>query len=895
MKTTETTPYTEWLANFMTALTAEKYAAQTVEFSAAMEATTGEGILDYTLSIKEQEKRIQQYDTQEGLSKEQQKVLIYYRTYKLLEQTDEDSEELQQPIVLQENDFECWLRLTNDLSAPLIRKQAFVIKMLREQNTDLFNCRNLAEVKTGAQAVLEGEDDRNIIRAIIRICAYAGTRLSAVVDNEEAQASAEANISSEQEYIRWCMMRGCSKNTVKQQYEYLDRVEAYVAEAYNCNIMANHTPEEAMSIMLRLYSDSYAHATLLSTQGERGYADLFSSYLLSKIDLSTFTLPPDPPRDIEKAPLLLTGDKRAVIAEYKNWVQEEWNRRGARISPGSIRTFASSLYACNSVLEEEFGEQEFDLFNPRSHTHAALLKHQITRAASFKADHGGALWSYIAFLSNRTIVNTEDRRLIRDKLARLLDEQTGGHLGSRLPAALPAMWQATYNEPMPQAPQLLEQITDELTIHCNGRRILPRCLLTAQEHARLEEYITTAFNSGCPVVDLEQILLFLNTTEEQHLTEKRLRRYLELTAHYLCDCDKSHIRRPGADKQTHREIAAYVCEVIRGFGRPVSPEEIRVALSYLSTSTIQTTFSRNELGWNIGLVNPKRKNVFHADIIKLTEEEVATITIIIYKHVEEHGYMSSGQLHQALSRCNLPFMAERDYLDIAALYSTIRYKLKNLFNFNSSFITLRRDEQDDGTAEVDVNTKSLFLDFCEKNRTFTIDELLGLASQLGKTTIPFADIYNTVARVSNSLFVHADELQFDIAATDATLSKHYKHPYTLLTEVMRDWKAPAVSGYEWTPHLMQYYLCFKSERYRLLMRAFAKQAAHNGFILTKEHELTTFEAAIASYLAAQTDLPLQDDAVLDFLLDRALIGVRRFKELPEILTAARKLRRDMAD
>ena len=873
----------------MTALTAEKYAGQIEELSAAMEENLGGGILT-TNSLTEQEQRLRQYARQGMLSKEHQKALVYFRAYRLLVQTDDASPELQQPICLQESDFDCWLHLANDLSTPLIRKQAFVIHTLREQGVNLFTCNTLSEVKAYANTFLKGEEERNIIRAIIRICAYACTLILPTDSPENAPQPREVRLPDEKEYTRWCILRGGSKNTVKQQSEYVDRVAAYVTEAYGCEELENYTPEEALGIMLRLYSDARAHSALLSTQGERAYADLFCSYLLSKVDLTSFTPPLDSPRHTEEAPVLITGDKRAVVAEYKNWVQEEWQRRGARISPGSIRTFASSLYACNSVLEEELGETEFDLFNPRNHAHAALLKHRITHAGSYKADHGGALWSYMAFLSNRTILNTEVQQQIRDKLTKLLNERTDGYFAEQLAPTLPALWQETYGEPLPDAPELMERITDTLTIRSNGHRILPQRLLTAEEHARLEDFISTAFNTGCPVVDLEQIILFLNAPQERGVTEDSLRRYLELTAAHLCDCDKNHIRRPGTEKQTQREIAAYMCEVIRRFGRPVAPEELRQALPYLTESTIQTTFTRNELGWNIGLVNPKRKHVFHADIITLTEEEVATITLIIYKHMEEHGYMSSGQLHQVISSNKLPFMEERDYMDIAALYSTIRYKLKNIFNFNGSFITMRRDEQDDSTVEVDINTKSIFLKFCEQHAEFSIDDLMAEAAKLGKTTIPFADIYNIVARVNEERFVRAEQLQFDVAATDETLSKHCNGPHTLLTQVMRNWQAPAVSGYKWTPHLMQYYLCYKSERFRLLQRAFSKRAAHNGFVVPREQENTTFEAALASYLAAQTELPLQEEPALDFLLDRALIGARRFKELADILQAARELR-----
>lgn len=873
----------------MTALTAEKYAGQIAKLSTAMEQTIGEGILT-ARTLAEQEQRLGLYTRQEMLTKEQQKALVYFRTYKLLVQTDAEAKELHRPLFMQESDFDCWLHLANDLSTPIVRKQAIIINILRERGFDLFSCSTLCELQTQANAILSTEEDRNIIRAIVRICAYACSLLLPSERPSVTTQQNEARRPEENEYTRWCILRGGTKNTVKQQSEYVERVTAYVKATYGCTNLEQYSPEEALGIMLRLYGDAQAHTLLLSTQGERAYADLFCSYLLDKIDLATYTLPPDSPRLADEAPILITGDKRSVVAEYKNWVQEEWSRRGARISPGSIRTFASSLYACNSVLEEELGETEFDLFNPRSHAHAVLLKHRITHSASYKADHGGALWSYVAFLANRTILNTETQQQIRSKLTKLLNEQTDGQFAEQLAPTLPALWEKAYGEPLPNAPALLERITDELTIHSNGHRVLPHRLLTADEHARLEAFITAAFDSGCPVVDLEQLILFLNAPREQGITEDSLRRYLELTSTHLCDCDKNHIRRPGTEKQTQREVAAYMCEVIRNFGRPVNPEELHHALPYLSESTIQTTFTRNELGWNIGLVNPKRKHVFHADIISMTEEESATVALIIYKHLEEHGYMSSGQLHQAISTNKLPFAAERDFMDIAALYSTIRYKFKNLFSFNNYFITMRRDEQDDSAAEVDVNTKSIFLKFCEQNAEFSITDLLAESAKLGKTTIPFADIYNIVARVNEEHFVHAEQLKFDISATDEALSKLCNGTYPLLTEVMRNWQAPPVSGYAWTPHLMQYYLCYKSERFILLQRAFSKRAAHNGFVVPRTQENTSFEAALASYLAAQTELPLQEEPVLDFLLDRALIGARRYKELSDILPAAQALR-----
>ena len=889
MKTIEQAHYTEWLKRFMSGLTAEKNAGQIAELSAAVEQALGTGL--YTASsLTEQEQLLRRYARQEGLSKEQQKVLMYFRSYVLLEQTDDEAEEMQQDIEIRENAFDCWLHLENSLSTPLIRTQTGLIKLMRESGMDLLTCRTLRELKAQALSILNDTEDKHITRTITRICAYACTCLQPYENNEQELQPSDSLLLMEKDYTRWCIMRGGTKNTVRQQTEYVERVAAYMAEKYNCADLESRPAEEAMQLMLQLYSDCFAHEELLSTQGERGYADLYCSYLMEKIDLDALPLPQDAARNTRFAPLLITGDKRSIIAEYKDWVMQTWNSRGARVSPGSLRTFASSIYNCNSILQGELGETEYDLFNPHNSAHAALLKHKITRAKGFRGDHGGALWSYIAFLAHRTILNTDAQQAIREKLVRLLEELTDGCLPDTLPPSLAYLWQETYDEHMPEAKDLLEQITDEITIrNSKGQRLLPKCLLSPEERKRLEEYIRAAFNSGCPVVDFEQILAYMQF-QDSAVNETSLRRYLEITAGELCACDKNHIRKPDTEKQTYREIAAYVCEVIRGFQRPVSPEELREALPYLSEATIQTTFSRNELGWNIGLVNPKRKHVFHADIIHLTEEEVATITLIIYKHVEQFGHMSSGQLHQTLSSCNLAFIAERDYMDIAALYSTIRFKLKNIFNFNSSFITMRRDESEDGSSDEDVNTKSVFLDFCKEHESFTLEELLGLASKLGKTTIPFADIYNTVARVTFSQFVQADKLEFDVDATDAALLRHCSKPYTLLTELMRKWQAPPVSGYEWTPHLMQYYLCFKSKRFRMLIRVFAKRAALNGFIMPAEHEVNTFEAAVAAYLAAQKELPLQEEPVLDFLLDRALIGARRFKELADILQAASKLR-----
>lgn len=889
MKTMGQANYTEWLKSYMSGLTAEKNSGRIAELSAAMEQALGVGL--YALnSLTEQEQQLRQYARQEGLSKEQQKMLMYFRAYMLLEQTDDDAEEMQQEVDIRENAFDCWLHLENSLSTPLIRTQTGIIKVMRDAGVDLFTSKTLRELKKQAHSVLEDTEDKLITRTIIRICAYACTCLLPFENNEREPVTSDSLLLMEKEYTRWCIKRGGTKNTVRQQTEYVERVAAYMAEMYGCEDLESSTAEEAMLLMLKLYSDQFAHAKLLSTQGDRGYADLYCSYLMEKIDIDALPLPQDSPRSTAFAPLLITGDKRTIIAEYKDWAMKSWSSRGARISPGSLRTFASSIYNCNSILLEELGETPYDLFNPHNSAHAALLKHKITRSAGFRGDHGGALWSYIAFLAHRTILNTSAQQEIREKLIRLLDEHTNGCLPETLPPSISHLWIKAYDEYMPEAKALLEQMTDEITIrNSKGQRLLPKCLLSHEERERLEAYIRTAFDSGCPVVDFERILAHMQF-HDCAMNENSLRRYLEITAAELCTCDKNHIRKPGAEKQTYREIAAYVCEVIRGFQRPVSPEELREALPYLSEATIQTTFSRNELGWNIGLVNPKRKHVFHADIIHLTEEEVATITLLIYKHVEQFGHMSSGQLHQTISACNFDFMAERDYLDIAALYSTIRYKLKNIFNFNSSFITMRRDETEDGTPDEDVNTKSVFLDFCKEHESFTLEDLLGLASKLGKTTIPFADIYNTVARVAFSQFVRADKLEFDIDATDAALSKYCSKPYTLLTELMRKWQAPPVSGYAWTPHLMQYYLCFKSKRFRMLIRIFAKRAALNGFIMPAEHEVTTFETALSAYLAAQKELPLQEEPVLDFLLDRALIGARRFKELTDILQAARELR-----
>lgn len=848
--------FRDWIERLMTGGTADKYTAILEPLLADARELS---CIDKQYETKDKwQQNARQYTPSEQHSKETNKVLIHYLAY-LLEQrpATEEAELLIAPTI---SDFEFWLQTKGGLSLQLIRKQSTLYEELDKQGLQLFNCSTLSEVQEIQNMVLYSDSaDKNTIRFIIRFSAFAVTLATGAHLSDKGDV-----LNKEKAYETWGVKRGFIKNTVRLQSEFIQRIDEYLAEEYGYALV--NTPEKRLEQMLHLYADPKAHAVHFRAQGQRSYIDTYCTYLMEQIpDITPVVQGISSPQHREHLPALLMGDARKVVEAYKAWLQQN-----NVCSTSSLRTFASSLYTCNDIAEEEFG---LSLFSAGNTEVAALIKLRIILSHLYRPEHGRSMWCYLNFLAEHDLYDKQRQRETEERIRTILTEESDGRITPHHIPTLYSSWEQRFGHRLNYSEPVLLNCIEQMTISANKNAdfILPERLISTQHHLLLKNFIENGFRSGTPAIDYVKIQEHLPKGDIP-LTPAMMHRYLELTNDGSYECEKKRIRPAGAAKLEQKDIGEYICRKLREFDRPVSNSELLDAIPYLDKDNLTTCLNRNEMGWNMGIINPKRKKLFHADIIRLNEEEWENIVNEIKLYLKNHDYMTSGALYDCMSSRRLDIFLRYPYLDGPSLYCVLRYKLGHMFTFGLSYITTGKQ----------MDTPGIFCDFCKEHDVFKLQDLLDLSAKLSKSTIPFESIYNISARINKTDFVNRSLLHFDVSATDNELERLCTHRFTQLADLMKKWVQPIVSGFEWTDFLMQHYLCFHSKKFRMLYRNFVKGSHCNGFIVSAQDETADFDEAIAQYLATLQFMPTCDQA-LNILHGQNLIGARRYDNIEEVL------------
>ncbi len=320
-------------------------------------------------------------------------------------------------------------------------------------------------------------------------------------------------------------------------------------------------------------------------------------------------------------------------------------------------------------------------------------------------------------------------------------------------------------------------------------------------------------------------------------------------------------------------------EEIRTFmiaqGQPVLDEVVCKALPHLSAKVVKKLIkNEEEFIWN------HADEHFHASVMQVTEKDLHTINDLLRQTIAEGGYMVDQELWDVLL-VKLPSISENHpWLTITGFRLWLEQNLERQYKFEGKIIS-----HDGRTAS------QILQDYVKQQDSFTMTEYLSLAKSLNVEGRIYP-IFEYALRISHEQFVSPRLVHFDIDETDAVLSMYCTGEFLPLKEVDNFAILPDC-GQPWSIFLVAQYCDQYSKRFKLIHPGYGQDSCA-GVIVRRNSKIEDMDQLL-TVLLASSDVVLQNDPALDWLVLQGIIVKRRYANISNILLRANALRLQIKD
>lgn len=400
---------------------------------------------------------------------------------------------------------------------------------------------------------------------------------------------------------------------------------------------------------------------------------------------------------------------------------------------------------------------------------------------------------------------------------------------------------------------------------------LPKTMLSDDVKARLLTYIEDSFNSGKNSIYFEALFREFSEDFLDHYIYNvdMLRAYLVFWCSDKYVIDRNQIfKEAGANTAPIEEVRS----CLKVHGTPMEKDDLYAVLVHLPQKTVDAI-----LGSNGEFVRDRKGVYFHADMLALSEEELAHIAALIEDAVCSYGYISGTELMKAI-RAKYPRMYE-SYVGYSDLgwRGALKYKFGTRFLFRGNIIS---------NGETPLSRSEVFAQIARESDTLTMDALRALADGMG-IQIDFDAVYQNAVRMDEDTFVNNKRAAFRVAETDNILDRFCTGKYVPLAAV-RDFGIFPDAGFPWTVYLLESYAAFYSERYALLHGGYNRTCAV-GAIVKKTAGYEDFDDLLVDVMA-DSRIALHQEEALTFLRKRGYIARRHHTNIEALMIRARAKR-----
>lgn len=393
---------------------------------------------------------------------------------------------------------------------------------------------------------------------------------------------------------------------------------------------------------------------------------------------------------------------------------------------------------------------------------------------------------------------------------------------------------------------------------------------------KLLSYVEQLFDEGNSVVyyrsiysDLSSDLAYCFNLTDEHMLAAYLK-YLTINNHYYFFSDFVSV-----DKQVEIDHTKEISDYLMSEGRPLSYEELDKGLPHLTKEII-----RKEIRFNKSFISDSKEHYFHINSFELSDEERDSISEIIENELQINGYATWGSVYKKICQTMPIFVENNACFSSIGIRNALGYRMEEQFSFDASIISRPNQK---------LSVSDVFRQFAINRKEFTGDDLKAFSDELSVTIAPFyiLAVEEISVRVARDLFVLRESVKFDVDAIDNALDSYFVGEYVPIKDIDSFLIFP-YTGYDWNEYLLESYLLFYSERFKLLSNGL-NMTTVAGAVARKTDEDTDFAYVCAMELC-NSGVEISKDKCLNYLVEHGFLAKKSYKDIERVLNKARRIR-----
>ena len=386
-------------------------------------------------------------------------------------------------------------------------------------------------------------------------------------------------------------------------------------------------------------------------------------------------------------------------------------------------------------------------------------------------------------------------------------------------------------------------------------------------------YIETQFASGSKVLYYKAIFSDLADAFAYcfSLTDERmLRAYIE----FMADKGKYYFfeNYMSTEKNVKIDHSAEIVEFMLSAGKPLSYDDVYEGLSHISKDIIY-----REIRNGSNYVMNGKENYFHIDIFEFSENDGEAMAALLDREIEENGYAIWTNVFANVQEEMAVFLENNLYLSPLGIRNALAKVMAKRFDFDGEVIS---------AYGAKLSMADVFRLYAKHHAPFTDVDLYNFSKETD-TTIYFGAVADAAVRVSKTLFVPKNHVEFDVEAVDKALSTYLTRGYILVKDVDSFLVFPNV-GYEWNEYLLESFLLYYSKKFSLVNNGTSLNNVA-GAVALKGGEYSEF-VDVCAHALANSGVELKKTIALDYLAEINLITRRSYREIEIAIAKARQLR-----
>ncbi|MEY8319949.1 hypothetical protein AAK894_02585 [Lachnospiraceae bacterium 46-61] len=305
------------------------------------------------------------------------------------------------------------------------------------------------------------------------------------------------------------------------------------------------------------------------------------------------------------------------------------------------------------------------------------------------------------------------------------------------------------------------------------------------------------------------------------------------------------------------DISEEIKRIMLYYGAPVLLEKIYSQLDYITEKEIKDTIKGREF------ISNKTGEYFHIDMFDFSEKELDEMTSIIEEVLSIYDDMIEIKKLLSILDEKCPHIMERfsQYSEIGKR-DALKYYLEYKFSFQTYYVS---------SKDKNMSIEKDFYDFSIAHDFFTIEQLKSLKKDINSKLLSI--VYNNAVRISETNFVSKKQITFDVKQIDMELEKHCTGEYIPLQEI--DMKFLPNVAFPWTIYLLEQYVAFYSETFKLVHRNFAITSC-TGAIVKQKSNINKFDDLLIDELI-KSNIELNNDTAMKYLQSKGYFKNQNYK------------------